>query len=164
MADLDSDYTDTDTDTDTFEVERVVDTRVYLRRPFLVKEKNFPDADNTWEPKEHLTNCDHILSEFLALRELPRRSRPHKPAPAVQAASPSASELETEAAPHPAPDEDDAIVILGKTAGRAGLFIVLKGEREVAMTRDVLFNRHREAYFTFLEEQCFHAYDASCEL
>jgi hypothetical protein len=40
--------------------------------------------------------------------------------------------------------------------------MVLKGNRPVAMTRDELFNRYRDAYFTFLENQCFHAYDHSC--
>jgi hypothetical protein len=40
--------------------------------------------------------------------------------------------------------------------------MVLKDNKQTIMTRDELFNRHRDAYFTFLENQCFRAYDSSC--
>ncbi|XP_048191369.1 chromobox protein homolog 3-like [Perognathus longimembris pacificus] len=48
-----------------FEVEKIVDQRVLDGQvQYLLKWKGYSDADNTWEPEEHL-NCPELLEDFL---------------------------------------------------------------------------------------------------
>lgn len=52
-----------------YEVERIVDKRVKTigkrtKIEYLVKWKDYPAYENTWEPIENLTNCKELLREF----------------------------------------------------------------------------------------------------
>jgi chromobox protein 5 len=105
-------------DPNVFVVERVLDTRICRRRRmFLVKWKNFPDTENTWEPAENLDHCHDILTEFLS-RNQPtsrpnrRRAPPVSPKPKTE---PPVSPIPTADAP---PDDDGDVVVLGKFARR----------------------------------------------
>ena len=45
-----------------FEVETIVDHRRILRTTeFLVGWKGYPESENTWEPEDHLLNCQQKL-------------------------------------------------------------------------------------------------------
>ena len=46
---------------DTFVVEKILRHEDQL---YLVKWKGYPTSENTWEPKEHLVNCQKALREF----------------------------------------------------------------------------------------------------
>lgn len=65
-------------------VERILDMRgPPTRRLFLVKWKNWPESANTWEPEEHLDNCNEIVTDFLSTYELthPPKQNSRKPKP-----------------------------------------------------------------------------------
>ena len=45
-----------------FEVESIIDHRKILGiTEFLVKWKGYPASENTWEPEDHLLNCQQKL-------------------------------------------------------------------------------------------------------
>ena len=46
---------------DMFEVERILD---YQDQLYLVKWKGYPTSENTWEPKEHLEDCQGLLRQY----------------------------------------------------------------------------------------------------
>ena len=46
---------------DEFEVEQILGKQ---GQRYLVKWKGYPHSENTWEPKEHLTNCQTALQRF----------------------------------------------------------------------------------------------------
>ena len=49
-----------------YEVEKIVNkrTNVYGLVEYLVKWKNFPSTDNTWEPKKNLKRLDYMIKEY----------------------------------------------------------------------------------------------------
>ncbi len=49
-----------------YEVEKIVNkrTNVYGLVEYLVKWKNFPSSDNTWEPKKNLKRLDYMIKEY----------------------------------------------------------------------------------------------------
>ncbi|KID83641.1 pol polyprotein [Metarhizium guizhouense ARSEF 977] len=48
-----------------YEVERILDMRTKNKtRQYLIKWKNYGDEENTWEPTEHLKNCQHLLRQY----------------------------------------------------------------------------------------------------
>jgi hypothetical protein len=52
-----------------YEAERIMDKKVENRQTFyLVKWKNYPESENTWEPVKHLTNCQRLVKQFQKTR------------------------------------------------------------------------------------------------
>ncbi len=50
---------------DTFVVERIIRHRqVNANKEYLIKWKGYPNSENTWEPEEHLTNCQIALTRY----------------------------------------------------------------------------------------------------
>jgi hypothetical protein len=48
-----------------YEVEKILESKTEDGKTmYLVKWKNYPESDNTWEPNEHLTNAQRKLKEF----------------------------------------------------------------------------------------------------
>ena len=49
-----------------YEVEKIVDkrTNVYGLVEYLVKWKNYPPSENTWEPKKNLKKLDYMIKEY----------------------------------------------------------------------------------------------------
>ena len=48
-----------------YEVEALLDMkRIRNQEYYLVKWKDYPHSDNTWEPRTSLTNCAHLLRQF----------------------------------------------------------------------------------------------------
>ncbi|QLI66325.1 Transposon Tf2-12 polyprotein [Metarhizium brunneum] len=48
-----------------YEVERILDMRTRNKtRQYLIKWKSYGDEENTWEPTEHLKNCQHLLRQY----------------------------------------------------------------------------------------------------
>ena len=52
-----------------FEVEAIVEKRVrkvggQFQGQYLIKWVGYPESDNTWESKKHLTNCKDLLEKF----------------------------------------------------------------------------------------------------
>jgi hypothetical protein len=61
---------------DEYEVDRIVDSRLYGRwkkRQFLIKWKDACEAENSWEPEEFLEGCPEKVAEYL---ESLRQDRP----------------------------------------------------------------------------------------
>ncbi|KAF4456506.1 pol polyprotein [Fusarium austroafricanum] len=53
-----------------YEAEAIRDTRRENgRREYLVKWKNYPENENTWEPPKHLTNAQRLLRNFHQQRQ-----------------------------------------------------------------------------------------------
>jgi len=49
---------------DEYEVEQVVDVRLkHGKKEYRIKWKNYSEADNTWEPEEHL-DCEDLIKKF----------------------------------------------------------------------------------------------------
>ena len=49
-----------------FEVEKVYGIKRTLGNIFYkVKWKGYPLSEATWEPRDHLVNCENLISEFL---------------------------------------------------------------------------------------------------
>ena len=52
-----------------WEVEKILDVKMTKTgRRFLVRWKGFSEADDSWEPAEHLLNAGEIVDEFLENR------------------------------------------------------------------------------------------------
>ena len=48
-----------------FEVEEILDKRIIKgNTQYLIKWKDFPQDESTWEPEHYLTNCKELLKEF----------------------------------------------------------------------------------------------------
>jgi hypothetical protein len=48
-----------------YEAERILGMKQENKQTmYLVKWKNYPESDNTWEPKKHLTNCQRLVKMF----------------------------------------------------------------------------------------------------
>jgi transposase InsO family protein len=58
---------------DEYEVERIVDKRMSEKKEgdweYLVKWKNYPESENTWEPVHHLQNATDKLTEYERLHK-----------------------------------------------------------------------------------------------
>lgn len=55
-----------------FEVEKIISSGLddyHGGLLFLVKWLGYPNSENTWEPRSHLTNCDQKLEEYYQLVE-----------------------------------------------------------------------------------------------
>ena len=57
-----------------FEVERILKKQ---GQQYLVKWKDYPDSENTWEPLKNLANCQLLLQQYQ--REQDRRAQPAEP-------------------------------------------------------------------------------------
>ena len=57
-----------------FEVKRILKKQ---GQQYLVKWKDYPDSENTWEPLKNLANCQLLLQQYR--QEQDRRARPAKP-------------------------------------------------------------------------------------
>ena len=57
-----------------YEVERILDSRRVRRQlQYYVKWKGYGAEENSWQPKEHLTNAPEMVAEFHRLHpEAPR--------------------------------------------------------------------------------------------
>ena len=52
-----------------YEVEEILaERRKYGKKQFLIKWKNYPSHENTWEPEENLDNCKELLHQYKASR------------------------------------------------------------------------------------------------
>lgn len=50
---------------ETYEAEAIRETRVTNgKREYLIKWKNYPESENTWEPPKHLVNAQRLLKNF----------------------------------------------------------------------------------------------------
>jgi len=59
-----------------FIVESVKDHRYRNEKmEYLVKWRNYPSSDNSWEPEEHLVNCTGILDTYAGVKEKEKRNR-----------------------------------------------------------------------------------------
>ncbi|KAG0567841.1 hypothetical protein KC19_7G165900 [Ceratodon purpureus] len=59
-----------------FEVEAIRKKRIRKgKKEFLVKWRNWPEKDNTWEPYGHVARCRDILEEFEASQKAKRTKR-----------------------------------------------------------------------------------------
>ena len=57
--------TDIELEDDEYEVEEIRDLRKVGRQwKYLVKWQGWPESQNTWEPKENLTNCKSQVLEY----------------------------------------------------------------------------------------------------
>jgi hypothetical protein len=57
-----------------YEPERIIDKRtINGETQYLVKWRNYPDSDNTWEPPKHLKNCRNLIRRFYQSSQTPRR-------------------------------------------------------------------------------------------
>ena len=58
-----------------YEVEAILDSRLRRQKlEYLVKWKNFPRSENTWEPEENVDGADASIAEFYRLNpSAPRR-------------------------------------------------------------------------------------------
>ena len=62
---------------DEYEPEKILEKR---GQKYFVKWKGYPDSDNTWEPKAHLTNCSKLLRQFHRKnQENSKTGRPKRP-------------------------------------------------------------------------------------
>ena len=66
---IESDLEDESSDSE-FEVESVRDRRVYRKKvQYLVKWRGYESEDNTWEPEEHLTDCEALDAFLISLKD-----------------------------------------------------------------------------------------------
>ena len=57
--------TDIELEDDEYEVEEIKDLQKFRRQwKYLVKWHGWLDSQNTWEPKENLTNCKKLVQEY----------------------------------------------------------------------------------------------------
>lgn len=77
--------------TEEFEVEQILGIREnHGRQEYLVKWKDFPPSENTWEPEEHMMkSCESLLDDFLVRAGLLCPER--KPAASASLRAPSLS-------------------------------------------------------------------------
>ena len=59
---------------DEYEVERIL---AQDGQRYLIKWKGYPTSENTWEPVENLTNCQHLLKDFRQARKETNASSPN---------------------------------------------------------------------------------------
>ncbi|XP_013384182.1 chromobox protein homolog 1-like isoform X2 [Lingula anatina] len=63
-----------------YEVERVVDVRVRGgQREYLIKWKNYPDSENTWEPENNL-DCPDLIADYEEKRKKEKDDKKKKQA------------------------------------------------------------------------------------
>jgi hypothetical protein len=59
-----------------YEVEKILDTKqIRNQRYYLVKWKGYDNSENTWEPTNHLQNCQKAIQEFHQNRQPTSQSR-----------------------------------------------------------------------------------------
>ena len=48
-----------------YEIEKLIDARIWRnQKQYLVKWKDYPDSDNSWEPLKNITHADQAIAEF----------------------------------------------------------------------------------------------------
>ncbi|KAK0394784.1 hypothetical protein QR680_000932 [Steinernema hermaphroditum] len=79
-------------DNNSYVVERVVSRRKNCgKTEYLIKWKNYPSSDNTWEPEENCSDCQELINEFLKRNEKRKRRSTSTTSSAARNRSRSAS-------------------------------------------------------------------------
>jgi chromobox protein 1 len=108
-----------------FVVEAIVDKRVYDGEvQYLLKWKNFPPEENTWEPSTNL-NCPALLDDFE--KNHPNGSLNRPDIPAITTQTPNKAERKIKKPRRePLPDNLELDEIIGASDASGELFFLIK--------------------------------------
>ncbi len=105
-------------DEEEYIVEKVVDVRVTAdgKKQYLLKWKNYPSSQNTWEPEEHL-NCSALIAAFENSLQEKKMAKKRKSNSKKVQQKPVVIENKTESDPEPSPKKAESIVSVRRLDG-----------------------------------------------